>query len=125
MKHMHKISAHVQYEAQWKKVIHVAMDYIAGKMHEQGAKSGKVGISMELLGTENLGIIVVEPDIQNNALMMLMLKIIRRDSDYCMMHFIKTGTHEEILAYLEDAEHVDELYMSASELSDKIDDRLD
>ncbi|MBQ7886104.1 MAG: hypothetical protein IJ313_04330 [Clostridia bacterium] len=111
----------------WKKIIRVAMDCVAKQMREQAAANerlAKASVSMDLPGTENLGLFVVELNSRNLKHKMLSARVVRKGSDYCMMHFIKSAASEEILAYLEDGANADELYASLSELSDKIDDRF-
>ena len=109
----------------WKRVIRVAMEHCASELREQGTKGGKADIGIELPGTENLGIITVEPDSENDALLWMNVKVVRKGVDHCRIYYDKLGSYDEILALLEDERHVDKLYQDLKELSEKLDEHLE
>ena len=114
-------------EMRWNLAIGKAMEYVADKMKkqlEENNRLGKSGIFMELEGSQNVGLLAVEQSAREPEKKVLSVRAVRKGTDYSIMHYIKTGSMEEIIAYLENGENVQELYQSLTQLSAALDDRF-
>jgi len=84
----------------------------------------KYSISFDFPGTDNLAMIAVESDASDAAQRRIITRVVRKGYDLCMMHYIKKGTFDEMIAYFREPSNLKELLESLQQLSDGIDDKF-
>lgn len=109
--------------AQWRARLKRSMDFSVGQMPKQIPSEGTEGFyacRFALQGTENAAMLVVE--CRDRTLRTLTVRVAPKGTDLCVMHYIKEGTRDELIAYLADEGNQDELLDSLRQLSDRADE---
>lgn len=109
--------------AQWRAKLKRCMDFSVEQMPKQVPAEGTQGVyacKFALQGTENEAMLMVE--CRDRTLRTLTVRVIPKGTDLCVMHYIKNGTRDELIAYLADEGNQDELLDSLRQLSDGADE---
>ena len=126
-KHTHEISSKLKDKdfIQWRAKIRRAMEFSVEQMPRQVpefGREGRFGYKFDLQGTQNCAVLLVECSTANDTHRILSIHVQRKGYDLSMMHIIRSGTRAQLLDYLKDENHIDELFDSIQHLSERIDE---
>lgn len=89
-----------------------------GKVPEKG-DFAPFGFGFEIVDSPNHGLMRIEN--RNGNARMLRLGVHRKGSDRLYSNYLKTGTNEELIAYLRDPANIPQWLETVAHLSDKVD----
>ena len=89
-------------------------------------KDIRCGVRFPIAGTDNDGLLRLEKSYSPGAQVCLTTGAVARNDDHLVQHFLHhTATLDEMSAWLRDAENVDGIIKSLTQLSDRVDQGFD